>query len=152
MTGLLSNEYFDSYHMEEAVITTATTYRLEGKLHQEFFAPEEREGITDEYVLWSKMKPFCYEIIKGKRTPLSFSFVFHAPTALSAEILASADTTLRETDIRALVLQIRYDGEKIHCVTGTSLNLFTMDRSVEEAWDSYLPTMLFAMGVGFEVL
>ena len=37
-------------------------------------------------------------------------------------------------DIEGLYLNIRYDGKGLTCITGTSLKLFTLDRTLELAW------------------
>ena len=37
--------------------------------------------------------------------------------------------------IKGLYLNIRYEDGQMVCVTGTSLDFFSLDKSVEEAWD-----------------
>lgn len=37
--------------------------------------------------------------------------------------------------IQGLYLNIRYEDGALYCVTGTSLNFFTMDKTLENEWD-----------------
>ncbi len=37
--------------------------------------------------------------------------------------------------IQGLYLNIRYEDGALYCVTGTSLHLFTMDKTLENEWD-----------------
>ena len=32
-------------------------------------------------------------------------------------------------------MNIRYENNAIHCISGTSLNIFTLDRQIEIEWD-----------------
>ena len=38
-------------------------------------------------------------------------------------------------DIEGLLLNIIYRNGEIHCITGTSLKQFTLDKSLEKEWD-----------------
>ena len=45
------------------------------------------------------------------------------------------DLSIASERMKGLYLNIRYEEGQIVCVTGTSLDFFTLDKSVEEAWD-----------------
>ncbi len=34
-----------------------------------------------------------------------------------------------------MYLNIRYENGELYCVTGTSVNFFTLDKSLDEEWD-----------------
>ena len=80
MNALLSGDLFDIFLLEEAKIATAATYTIDGRVNTNFFPLEERDDKTlhpFEFTPWSDMKGLCFNLIKGKRTPLHFQFVFH---------------------------------------------------------------------------
>ena len=54
--------------------------------------------------------------------------------------------------IRALVLNIRYDGEKTVLTTGCAYQIFTMDKSADTAWDKALKKYLEMKGISYEEL
>ena len=47
-------------------------------------------------------------------------------------------------------LNFKYDGIHLQCVTGTSMNMFTMDKSIEKAWDEYVKTMFSEKGIEWD--
>ena len=54
--------------------------------------------------------------------------------------------------IKALVLNIRYDGEKTVLTTGSAYQVFTMDKSADAAWDKALKKYLDMKGISYEEL
>lgn len=79
MSKLLIGTDFDAFWLSEATVTTSITYTLDGLLHPDFFDTQEAELLQAEgreYTLWKDIKPFCFSIMKGKKTPLHFKIVF----------------------------------------------------------------------------
>ena len=87
MSRLLASDTFDCFLLEEAVIGTASTFTIDGRINREFFAgqaPEEDETAmssrsgqqspSQEFRPWSELRGLCYDLIKGKRPPLFFRF------------------------------------------------------------------------------
>ena len=99
---------------------------------------------------WSKIKGLCFDLIKGKHTPLYFKFVLHMQPDKAASMLEKAQVD--PGVIRALVLNIRYDGEKTVLTTGCAYQVFTMDKSADTAWDKALKKYLDLKGISYEEL
>lgn len=79
MNKLLIGEVFDNFSLVEASVTTFNTFTIDGHLQQDFFdtdTVEEYKKEAVEYSLWRDVKPYCFSIIRGKRTPLNFKIVF----------------------------------------------------------------------------
>ncbi len=150
MTRLLTKEDFDSFLCENAKIVTAVGYEINGRLHKEFFPQEERDCLAEDFISWQELRQICYQVIKGRNTPLSFNIVLRASAALGAKIIEDIDTSLTDSDISSLIISVRYDGSEISCVSAVSLNIFSMDKSAEHAWDKYVADLLAANGIGFE--
>ena len=89
-------------------------------------------------MLWSEIRPFCLSVIRGKRTPLSFKFIFQLPTEEVALLTAKSSPDLSADDVFGLYLNCQYNGETLTLTTGSSLRLFTMDKSLDMAWDQML--------------
>lgn len=161
MNHLLSNESFDVFLLEEAVITTANSYTIDGHMNNDFFPPEERdkEHIPYEFRPWSEIRSLCYDLIKGKHTPLYFKFVLQLKpervNALLSHAAGLSDHQVLHGDfaqVKALVLNIRYDGNKAILTTGTSYHTFVMSREADLLWDNALCRYLDAKGIGYEKL
>ena len=59
MGKLLGTECFDSFLLEEAVITTYNTFRIDGRINREFYSDEEwenKETHPDEFSAWKRKK------------------------------------------------------------------------------------------------
>lgn len=145
MTKLLTKEDFDEFLLEEAKIVTANSFVIDGRVQKDFF---EADAKLMEYRSWKELKGFCYEIIKGKRLPLSVVVTLHAPQDICDEL---AEESSLGVMLKALMLQVRYDGEFISLITGISINGFTMDKTAEKLWDERAWQLLLKLGIEADV-
>lgn len=154
MTHLLSGDTFNEYLLEEATIHTMNNYTIDGHMNVDFFPPEERstEHLPYEFRPWSELKGLCFDLIKGKNPPLYFKFVLQLKPDIAAALLSETVPQSDDTQVKALVLTIRYDGSKAILTTGTSYHTFVMDREVDLIWDRYLCSYLDQKGIGYEKL
>ena len=79
MNKLLRTEIFDNFLLQEAVITKAASYVIDGHLQKGFYSSTELEenGIVGYSILPFRMlRTNCFDLIKGRQTPSSFKFVF----------------------------------------------------------------------------
>ena len=137
MAQLLLRDTFDRFYLTEASITTFGTFFIDGHLQKDYYSSEEleTEEFAQPYSYWKQVRPFCLELIKGKKTPLNFKIVFQLSASNTEKLLKQSGASLTLPDIGGLYLNLHYNGKNLNCVTGTSLNLFTMDKSLEHAWD-----------------
>lgn len=140
MTRLLSGNDFDEFYLEKVIIKTGNVFEIDGRILPEFFEKDNEELLlSKEFRKWKQLKGICYEIVKGKRLPLGINVVLHAP-----------EEFLVKDEVKALLWQIRFDGENLRLVTGTSLKGFILDNSYEKEWDEKTSELLSRMAVDFE--
>lgn len=133
---LFVGETFDQWLVREATIVTFNTFTMDGHIRQGYYSDEElEEKKIEELSSWSVLKPFCFSLIKGKKLPESFQITFQLPPAAVEVFLKYAELEFNPHQIQGLYLNVRYEKGELHCVTGTSLNLFTLDRQIEIEWD-----------------
>ena len=149
MGKLLKGENFDGFLLKEGFLRTNIEYRFQGKLFAEYFDTSEQEKLEEKYVYWGELRPTVFELIKGKRTPLAFSFTLLMTKNDTTGLLARRQVNLGE-DSPSLFLQIRFEHGAGHIVTGTARNTFSLDKSLEEAWDSEVKQLLKAMELAVE--
>lgn len=139
MKKLLIGETFDTFLLSEATITTFSTFRIDGRFHPEFLSSAEADLLTVEncgYALWRRIRPFFFELTKGKNTPLRFHIIFRlAPHNVEA-LLARSGLTVPPKEVDGLFLNIRFEGSTLTCTSGASLRVFSPDRELERAWDA----------------
>lgn len=132
MAQLLLSETFDHFSFIEGEIVTFNTFKIDGFIQKDFFDAEEE---PPQYSYWENLREYCFSIIRGKRTPLSFHLVFSLSPSNTERLIARNTPSLQAKDVQGLYLNIRYDGKHLSCITGTSFKTFTMDKSLEHAWD-----------------
>ena len=152
MKQLLLSESFDRFLLLEGTVTTFNTFHIDGSLQKTFYTTEEQEQIGDRTLsLWSEVRPFCLELIKGKKTPLSFRFTFQLASANAEKLLTQTGIQIPADQIRGLLLNIRFDGKHLLCTTGTSVAVFTMDKKLDHAWDDMVQKYFRQQGIPFEL-
>ncbi len=149
MGKLLKAENFDGFLLKEGVLRTNIEYRFQGQLYTEYYDTEEQEKLEERYIYWGELRPTVFELIKGKRTPLAFSFTLLLTKNDTAALLAKRQVKVGE-DSPSLFLQIRFEHGTGHIVTGTARNTFTLDKSLDEAWDAEIKMLMKGMELGTE--
>ena len=150
MGKLLLSETFDPFYFIEGEIITFSTFNIDGYLKKDFFDTEEVP--EREYALWKDVREFCFSIIKGKRTPLNFKFILGLSESNIAKLLLQQELDFKPQDVRGLYINLKYDGQNLQCITGTAMNLFTMDKSLEQAWDKMVQKFFTQKEIKYEVL
>ena len=150
MAKLLLSETFDSFLLIEGEVTTFNTFHIDGYLHKEFFP--ENEMPTTEYTLWKDMRDHFFSLIKGKKTPLNFKFVLGLSESNIAKLIQQQGLDFELEDVRGLYMNLKFDGQKLQCITGTAMTLFTMDKSLEQAWDIMVQRFFTQKEIAYELL
>ena len=140
---LFVEEVFDWWMMREAVITTFNMFTIDGRIRKGYFMEQELEekGIG-ELSPWKLVRPVCFSLIKGKRLPESFRITLQLSGARVEQFLQSVQPDFKAEQVSGLYLNIRYEEQKLYCVTGTSLNVFTLDKKIEQEWDETVKRFL----------
>ena len=147
MTHLLLSDTFDHFQFIEGEIVTFNTFRIDGYSQKAFF--DEGEEVP-EYSLWETLRDYCFSLIRGRKTPLGFRFIFGLSTENIARLIEQNSLDFTPDQIQGLYLNIRYDGTTLQCVTGTSMKTFTMDRSLEQAFDKMVQKFFSIKQIPFE--
>ena len=150
MSKLLLSEVFDPFYFIEGEITTFATFSMDGYLKKEFY--DKETAPERDYALWKDVREYCFSLIKGKRTPLAFKFVLGLSDSNIEKLLIGQGLDFKPQDVRGLYINLKYDGSKLQCITGTSMNLFTMDKSLEQAWDKMVQKFFTKQEIKFELL
>ena len=152
MSKLLIKESFDCLLVSEATISTYNTFQISGQINRNFYSEEEFSQLSDkEYSRWSTLRPFCFELIRGSKTPVFLKVIFVLPATETEELISSAGLNFNSDDIAGLFFNIKFTEGNVTCVTGTSLKVFKMDKSLDNAFDDYAKKFLTNAGIDFEI-
>lgn len=147
MAHLLLSDTFDSFSFIEGEIVTFNTFRIDGLIQRDFF---DTDAVLPEYSPWKNLREYCFSVIKGKRTPLRFRFVFSLSHGNIDRLIEQKALSVRPDEVQGLYLNIHYDGKQLTCVTGASFKTFNMDKTLEHAWDEMVEKFLKQKGIEFE--
>lgn len=153
MNDLLASEAFDRFLLSDATITTRMTYALDGHLTKGYLSEEEllEEGLSGERcVPYGYVRKLCFDMIKGKRKPAAFHFTFLCPRALLEEIIARQGLAIRSAEVANLTLNLRYVGEELFVTAGCTMQGFSLDRSMEEAWKAWVLSFFTRLSIAVE--
>lgn len=142
MSKLLLKDTYDRLLVSEITLATGNTYNISGKVNTSFYTREELDTLpSPDYSSWETFRPTCFSLIKGNKTPSFFKIIFLLPSDMVEELIGKNQLDYRLSDINALFINVKYQDGKLTCVTGTSLSLFTLDKSLEQAFDNFVSTL-----------
>lgn len=138
-SALFIGDTFDNFLVSEVNITTYNTFNIDGHIKKDFYTSEEYEELgTPTLSKWCSLKPLCFDIIKGKKLPLSFKIIFCLSKKAIISFLNENELDYAIENINGLFINIKFENNELSYVTGTSLNIFTLDKSLEHAFDSHI--------------
>ena len=152
---LFLQEVFDAFWVVDGTIRTHSTIVLDGHLNADFYSSEEQDELQvkeQPFVSWRILRPQCFDLIKGKRTPLSFKFCFRLSDSNVEKLLLQSQIAFSPADVAGLFLNIRFQDGKILLTTCTALRFFTADKSLDQAWDAVIQKFLKQKGIDAELL
>lgn len=156
MGQLLATDTFDCFLLEEAMVKAANTISIDGRINKEFYTegiPEsDRPDLPYEFRPWSEIKSLCFDLIKGKRTPLAFRFVLHLKPEQVTSLLARDDCSVASDLVKAFAVTIRFDGTKATVTTGTAFTTFVLSKEPDAIWDRALQKYFLQKGIDYELL
>ena len=137
---MFAKDAFDGLLLVEANMNVLVNYNIDGHLNKNFLTEDEAKeaGFQNEYVHWGDIRKFCFDIIKGKKVPLGLKFVFKLPKEYVPVFLQrNKIEDIRPESVTGLFMNIKFENNRLICVTGTALAEFSVgDRRVENAWDA----------------
>lgn len=151
MSKLFLKDTFDSFYLVESTIITANTLSIDGRIKKEYFTSEENEERQHaKYSTWEVLRPFCFQFIKGKKTPLAIKLIFCLTPAQSDELLKESGLPFQSEDIEGLFFNIRYENSNAIFTTGISMKTFSLDKSLEQFWDQSMIKFIKNAHIGIE--
>ena len=154
MNKLLIGEVFDRFFLVEASVTTFNTFTIDGRLQQDFFDTDTvamHKSNLIEYSLWRDVKPYCFSVIRGRRTPLNFRIVLQLSHKQTQQILNPSFPDGSVPDCR-FCLNLQYRNDSLFCTTGVSYTSFCLDKRPEHLWDEIIRKFLSGQHIAFQVL
>jgi len=135
-TKLFVGTDFDTFLVREVNIVTFNTFAIDGHVRRGYYSKEElEENKIEDLSVWQVLRPVCFSLIKGKKLPGSFKITLQLPLKEVESFLAARRPDMQASQVNGIYLNIRYEDQSLYCISGTSLNVFTLDKALETEWD-----------------
>ncbi len=155
MNKLLCTDLFDHFLLPEATIHTFVNHTIDGHLNPDFFSPEDEQyDLLQQTSIapFSMLRPVCYQLIRGNRTPLGFKFVFQLSLENQRRTIERSGCGFLPEDITGMFLHLKFQDQKLLCTTGISYRVFSMNKSLEQEWDRLITVFLKNHKIPYEIL
>ena len=93
---------------------------------------------------------FAIEGVAAHLAADGVSIILKLPKAATEQFLAARKSQWLPEQVGGLFLNIHYENQHLSCVTGLSLNQFTLDKTLEREWDESIRTFLRKEELPFE--
>ncbi|HEX3077272.1 MAG TPA: DUF5721 family protein [Lachnospiraceae bacterium] len=151
MNSLLIQNVFDNFLLSELEIATYNQFTINGVLNRSWFDDEEKEQLNGRtHSTWNEVKPIAFQLFKGKKVPSSFKIVLFLSPENTVKVIEKSGITIDSAAVSSLFLNIRYENGNLQLITGVSMKLFTMDKTLEHEWDSNMKQFLKHYQIGYE--
>lgn len=153
MNKLLRSETFDHFLLQEAVITSGASYLIDGHVTKGYYSEEEAEelGIAHlKFLPFGMLRNNCFDLIKGKKTPAGFKFIFLLSPQNLKRTLESTGTQYTENDISGIFINLKYQNQLLTLTTGISYNIFSTDKTLDAQWDKLVIKFLAQNNIAYE--
>jgi hypothetical protein len=151
MAKLLTGGTFDNLVLKSMEIQTFTDFIISGNFNEPYFTKEELSERGDRHFIpWSDVRGIAYSIIKGNKTPLTLKLVLQLSPSEAIRLVKNRGIGLKEEEVGGLYMNIRFEKGELHIITGVAIKAFTMDRSLEQAWDDSVRQFLAKQDISFD--
>lgn len=153
MNKLLRQEVFDHFLLQEAMITSSATYNINGQITKGFFSEEEIAELQlggCRFLPFSMLKTNCFDLIKGKKTPSAFRFVFLLSPKNMEKTILSVGSSYTPLDVSGMYINVKYQNQLLSLTTGIAYNTFSTDKTLELEWDKMVMKFLKQHQISFD--
>lgn len=154
MSQLLAGNLFDPFLLVEGMLVTSISYTFDGHINMDFYPLDERDAEHHpyEYQPWADTQAAVYSLVKGSNTPLLMRFMLQIKPE---KAIASLNKELPDFDfsqVKALLINIKYEAGTVTITTGTSYKTFVMGHEADQLWDKLFCKYLSGKGIEYEIL
>lgn len=124
MNKLLRESVFDVFEVRGVEIMGFTKFEISGIL--DAAARDDVSAPARNYCTWQELRPYVLHIIKGGKKPKSIKIIFSPSLQETLAVHANAS---------ALFLNLTYDGDGLLLTTASAQKNFSLDKSLDAAWE-----------------
>ena len=142
MNILFKESPFDGFEVRELSIVAFCELKIIGALSKTVKA-RNPETQNRAFALWSEVKPYAFNFIKGGVKPEGIKIIFSGAKTLLDEISPNA---------AAVFINMFYDAESVRFTAGVSQKEFSLNKDLDIKWEEYVTEFFKTLKVKFRCL
>lgn len=136
LNGLFTEERYESFYLFSVKLDSNISYEMDGKINKEFYSEEEYGQLENkEYICWKNIKKSVLGFMSNGKLPVKMKLILMFNKDNVNRLIEMNNIPIHPDNVRALFMNILYSDNRLSITTGTSLNVFTMDKTLEDLWD-----------------
>jgi hypothetical protein len=73
--------------------------------------------------------------------------VFQLPQDRTDILIGQSSGRIKPDEVGGLYMNIRFENNELHIITGTAIKTFTLDKTLEQEWDKEVARILKEQGI-----
>ncbi len=147
----LSMEERQKSHAEEGSFAGSGNQLVQPVLKNESDQPDS-QSLPGEEPSWMRMRIYVASIVRGSHTPISFRIVLKMARKSIESVIRHSGVSFSADQVDGLFLNIVFQHGEVTCTSGTSMKTFTLDKSLDHAWDDMVLKFFAAKNIEAEKL
>ena len=127
MGRLLREDIFNDFKVRSVDIIAKNRFSIDGEI---------ADGETKNFSIWSDIRPLVFEIVKQMGKPSVLKIVF-----------SHKEPVVVHENASALFLNLMYENGKVNFTTATSQKAFSLEKTLNSAWDEWMRSFFNSIGV-----
>ncbi|MFP4698175.1 MAG: DUF5721 family protein [Eubacteriales bacterium] len=151
MEKLFKSNVFDDFEISNVEVSSLTDFKITGTLNKKYLSSDEIEIIGNQKLIqWNQIKDTVFHMIKGQKTPLYLKIIFSLSPDKKQTFIEHNNIDIINEQVNGLFINLKYDRTALTCTTGTSLQIFTKDKTLEQLWDKSVEKFFNKHNILFE--
>lgn len=134
-------KYIRSLLFYRTSIKMGVSYQIQGRINEGFYDTSVEQTLNRDFCYWKEVRNRIF-VLQRKTSSLSCKIVLGLPKQSVSYLISHSNSTFREDDIEGIYVNILYDPKTLLITTGISYKNFSLDKSLEYAFDEYLAKFL----------
>ena len=136
MNCLLRTEAFDQFLLYDMSLDVLHHFHFDGGINANYLSSEEQEVYEGQkYITWLSLKPQITSILTQSHTPTNMKITMSLNSNATLDVQKRLLGEQATYPVQGFLINIAFDGTKVSVITGVNYSQFTLDKSVEHAFD-----------------
>lgn len=135
LNKLYQENRFQSFLLFEARIKSVNDYYINGKVNTDLLNIDDRDNYK-QYITWDSIKEDFFYLYNKNKDMINGKIILMFNPDNVKKLIEMNNIPVSEKEVGALFLNINIEFKNIYITTGISMNNFSLDKTLENVWDS----------------